>query len=1111
MHSIRLTERKIAPLITELEDWARTQSLPLGPFRVHYGTERLAGVEVDDSRWDVLVPGQYWGGKGKPFTMRTKFAVPEGWNGRVELLLPLGCSKSLEALSFLYGPEALVFLDGELFIGLAPNRTLISLPDRYLDGREHQIALYGWTGIRDERYEMGQPALVQIHDQAARLAARLHLLNEAMRLTAEEQPSRTRMLDLLDKVLHQLDWTGGQQAFLKSAARAERLLEQGLPACGEPLQVKAAAVGHGHLDLAWLWTLEQTKEKGARTFANVLRLMEENKSFIFAQSQPQLYRYVHEGYPELTAEIDRRVKEGRWEALGGMWVEADCNLSGGEALVRQFMLGRAYYMERFGHPGSPVVWLPDVFGFNAQLPQLMKLAGMDYFFTAKLTWNQYTKFPYDSFWWKGLDGSSILSHLIGTSKPGWWGATYSADLTPEELISTWRGRHHKELAEETLIAFGFGDGGGGPTREMADRADLLQSHPGLPQVRNSTAAEFFARLESSVGDRLPVWEGELYFELHRGTYTTQARNKLHNRKNEFLLHDAEFLASWAALSGPYEYPRERLREAWELLCLNQFHDIIPGSSIKEVYEQSELDYAQIRAAAEGIVAEAADALGADLPVDAVCVVYNPSPFRRSGELIELPAKLIGAGEALRSAGGQLPVQRIGGAETLIAELPGIPPYGQVVLRKAAYNGQNAEQLLYAGQAQGAAADASAHRDCYMVLENARLRAELDRSGDIVRLFDRRAAREVIAEGAKANKWQAFEDKPLDWDAWDIDLYYQDKMWTAEPASRIEVIESGALRATIEIERRIRNSVIVQRVSLTRSGASLEFQTKISWNETHVLLKVAFPVRVSSTVATYDIQWGNVERPTHRNTLEDWARFESCAQKWVDLSEGDYGVSLLNDCKYGYDVSGSTIRMTALRSPIFPDPTADRGNHEFAYRLLPHDGDWRTATPAEAYALNDPLIVRPSGQCRSGRGAEQTQDEADGREPARPNPASAADAASAAPNKASAGFAGAGNESSLASTDKRQLIIETVKLAEDGAGIVCRLYENERTRGSAQLTAAFPIDRAYLCDLYETPIAEIPVKGCVVGLDYRPYEILTLKLLPVRIAGGAAGGETEGME
>ncbi|MCM3747046.1 glycosyl hydrolase-related protein [Paenibacillus pasadenensis] len=1097
MHSIRLTERKIAPLITELEERARTQTLPLEPFRVHYGTERLTGAETDDREWDVLLPGQYWGTKGQPFTMRTRFAVPESLSGRIELLLPLGNSKSLEALSFLYGPEALVFIDGELLIGLAPNRTLISLPERYLDGREHQIALYGWTGIRDERYEMGQPAVVEIHDRAAQLAARLHVLYEAMRLTADAQPSRSKMLDLLDKVLQELDWTGGQGAFLESAARAERLLEQGLPACGEPLQVTAAAVGHGHLDLAWLWTLEQTKEKGARTFANVLRLMDENKSFVFAQSQPQLYRYVDERYPELTAEIDRRVKEGRWEALGGMWVEADCNLSGGEALVRQFMLGRAYYMERFGQPGSPVVWLPDVFGFNAQLPQLMKLAGMDYFVTAKLTWNQYTKFPYDSFWWKGLDGSSILSHLIGTSKPGWWGATYSADLTPEELISTWRGRPHKELAEETLIAFGFGDGGGGPTREMVKRAELLQHHPGLPQVKNSTAAEFFDRLERSVGDRLPAWDGELYFELHRGTYTTQARNKLHNRKNEFLLHDAEFLAAMAAMGGRNRYPRERLREAWELLCLNQFHDIIPGSSIKEVYEQSELDYAQIRAAAEGIVSEALDALEADLPEDAISVVYNPSPFRRSCELIELPAKLIGTGEAFVSADDRLEVQQTADPGLLLAELPDIEPYGHAVLRKASFEEKGAERLLFAGLAKEAAADAAAHADVYMVLENAALRAELDRCGDIVRLYDKRAGREAVAEGAKANLWQAFEDKPLDWDAWDIDLYYQDKMWAAEPASRMEIVESGPLRGTIEIERKIRDSVIVQRISLTRSGAALEFGTKISWNETHVLLKVAFPVRVNSTHATYDIQWGNVERPTHRNTLEDWARFESCAHKWVDLSEGDYGVSLLNDCKYGYDVTGNTIRMTALRSPTFPDPTADRGDHEFVYRLLPHEGDWRVTTSAEAYALNDPLIVHPAGARRLGQVEERTADVQ----------ASAGSAASAQLTQALSGPVQAG---SFIRSDKRQLLIETVKLSEDDSGIVCRVYENERTRGTAQLTAAFPVAKAYLCDLYETPIAEAEVTGNVVRLEYRPYEILTIKLLPVRSGNGAADGETEGM-
>ena len=755
------------------------------------------------------------------------------------------------------------------------------------------------------------------------------------------------------------------------------------------------------------------------------------------------------------AQIKQRVAEGRWETIGGMWVEADCNLTGAEALARQFLLGRRYFLETFGARESPILWLPDVFGYAWQLPQLIQQAGLSYFVTAKLSWNQYNRIPYDQFWWQGLDGTRILTYFVTTSKPGWWGATYSADLSPEEIIATWNGGQQKELRNEFMIAYGHGDGGGGPTRVMLDRSREMAAHPGLPRVQLSTAIDFMEALEREAGDKLPTWNGELYLELHRGTYTSQARNKRENRKCEFLLHDAEFLAAWASLSGDFAYPHDELRRAWELLCLNQFHDIIPGSSIQQVYVDSLRDYEEIRRIGEQIREDALVVLDGLLPSESALAIYNPTSFPRS-EVLAVPGEWLSNNTIVTTLDGKsLLAQRT--RDGMLVKCPVAPPYGVLALRLCVGEIPAAENPLYVGDVQNAPKDEGASAMCLMVMENPLLRIEFDKAGDIVRLYDKRVRREVLVAGQLANQWQIFEDRPLDWEAWDIDIYYDEKMWLAEPADSIEVVENGPLRACLEIKRRVFNSEIVQRVYMVADSARIDFDTKINWQERRLLLKVAFPVDILSPRATYEIQWGNVERPTHSNTSWDWARFESCAHKWVDLSEGDYGVSLLNDCKYGHDISGNVLRLTALKGAMFPDPDADLGEHRFTYSLLPHTGDWRNGTVAAAYGLNNPLIIH------------QVQGE----------PQGAFDA----------------DRSSLVHVDVSQIIVETLKVAEDGDGLVIRLYEHERTKREFDLLAGFPLAEAYRCNLLEENQESLDVSHSKARLQAQPYQIMTLRLKP----------------
>lgn len=1041
-----MIEEKLAARVGLVSSAVYRRRRSLAPFRLHVGADALVGPDADDTGWPVLAPGSYWGNERQAFTLRTSFAVPDGWGSSTSVLLPLGVSKSLEALSFLYGPEGLVYIDGDALQGVDPNRQELLLPERYRGGDRHELAIDGWTGIKDERYEIGEPCLVEVDQPTRDFATAAQVTLQVARQLPPESPIRAKLLDALDAAVLTLDLREpATAAFYESVPAALGTLREGVSAAGPANDVIVTGVGHSHLDVAWLWPLSRTRKKAAQSFSNVLRLMEQFPEFRYTQSQPQLYQYVAEDHPQILEAVKARVAEGRWETIGGMWVEADCNITGGESLARQFLLGREYFLRTFGRRESPVLWLPDVFGYAWQLPQLIKRAGLEYFVTAKMSWNQFNRLPYDQFWWQGLDGTKILTNFITTSKPGWWGATYSADLTPEEIVTTWNEKQHKELHNEFLIPFGHGDGGGGPTRSMLAASREMREFAGLPKVQHGKVADYMASMERKSGSHLPTWNGELYFELHRGTYTSQARSKRANRKCEVRLHDAEFLAAWAALRGDRPYPHDPLRRAWELLCLNQFHDILPGASISQVYVDSMRDYTEIERICAEVRADSLEALDRSMPSQADIAVYNPTSFERA-EVIELSTAVLDTASGVSTLDGVVLATQATDRGTLVA-VPAVEPYGYLALQSRPTAG---DAPPTAAVAVAVASSQDAH-----TLENSMLRVTFDKAGDIVGLYDKRIDRELLPAGQRANQWQAFEDRPLDWDAWDLDIFYDEKPWPVEPAASVTVIERGPLRAGLEIRRRVLNSEIVQQVSMYGDSARVDFATRVDWKERHVVLKVAFPVDVLSPKATFDIQWGNVERPTHRNTSWDWARFESCAHKWVDLSEGGFGSSLLNDCKYGHDIRDNVIRLTILRGATFPDPQADLGEHQFTYSLFPHQGDWRNGTVPAAYALNDPLIAR------------RVQGE-------RTDTAGAA-------------------AGSLISASAGNVVIETIKQAEDGDGLIVRLYENERTSGPVALRAGFPVAAAHECNILEEHEADLDVQDRHVSLAMAPYQIATIRL------------------
>lgn len=1040
-HKIYFTADKIAKRLALIEPLVYRQRFALPPFWYLPLPSPAAapplGLEIDRSTWQEIRAGDRWGRRSQDFILSTTFTVPADWSADdpIALYLPLG-----EAGAFSH-PEALAYIDGEAYAACDRHHQEILLPKKWHTG-QHILDLHGWIGMIADRDGDPNPTLclsecqiVVVDALTRQLTVLARTALETAQFLPESDPARARLLNALDAAFKLLDLHEPVAAgFYASIPDALARLQAGIDQAGPALDVTVTATGHAHIDVAWLWTLGQTRRKAGRTFHTVLRLMEQFPEYHFTQSQPQLYDYVAQDYPALFEAIKARVAEGRWEIIGGMWVEADCNISGSEALARQFLLGRSYFRRHFGaETESPVLWLPDVFGYAWNLPQLIKEAGLEYFYTIKIGWSQYNHMPVDSFWWQGLDGTKVLTHFsTSPDLGGRFPSSYNALASPGVSLGTWTNFRQKEAQSDLLMSFGYGDGGGGPTRQMLENIQAIANFPGLPQTHNGSAGDFFRNMEREAGARLPTWNGELYLELHRGTYTSQSRNKRANRKSEFGLHDVEFLAALATHANPaYVYPKALLARAWELLCLNQFHDIIPGSSIGPVYVESQEQYREIAGIVEQVGQTAADALGSGL------LVVNPTSFSRQDPAF-YPGQLSGAGYLLD--GVPVVTQPVTGG-TLLTAGPLAPYSVQTLVQTDTPTPSLATGPLTVSPT---------------LIENSFLRVELNAAGDIVRILDKANGREVLPAGAIAGQWQALEDRPLDWDAWDVDIFYNDKCDLAEPASAVVVAEHGPLRATIEIHRRILRSKYVLRIALTHNSPRLDFDVEIDWRERHTLLKVAFPVEVFSPVATYEIQWGNTERPTHHNTSWDWARFESCAQKWVDLSEGDYGVSLLNDCKHGHDIRDNVMRISLLRAPTNPDPEADQGHHRFAYSLLPHAGRWDERTVAAAYTLNDPLLVLNAG----------------------------------------GGTPAALTGKSLFQIDSPHVAIETIKQAEDGNGFIVRLFEYRRTRSTVHVLCGFDVAQAWRVNLLEEEARPLPFLANRVEYAIRPYEIVTLRIVPI---------------
>jgi len=1075
---VKFSLEMIATALPTLRAAAERETVSLGPARIAPAPRAGAQApDYDDATWDTVGVGDRWGGPGQTHWLRIPLSAPAAWaetGDKVEARVMLGAYQDIS------GPEALAYLDGAPVQGVDYYHREIALDGAALDGRDHVLALEAYSSLLPGPQVIQALELARIDRAAEALYHDMHVIHGALLAMPEDSLERARLLRALERAYGLLDLQRPHSdAYLRSVAPTRDLLRGAIEGLrpGGP-RPSTVAVGHAHIDLAWLWPVAQTRRKGARTFSTVLRLMEQYPDYYFVQSQPALYQMVKEDEPALYARIKERIEEGRWEPTGASWVEMDCNLAGGEALVRQFLFGKRFFRQELG-VDPKLLWLPDVFGYSAALPQVLKGCDVDYFMTTKISWNEYNRLPYDTFRWQGIDGTEALTHMVtaplnpnerfGTTQQPFY--TYNAKFTPFDVAGNWAAYRQKGINEELLYLFGYGDGGGGPTAEMQETAARLADLPGFTRVEQSSSEAFFRRLEERVWDdpETPRWAGELYLEYHRGTYTSQGWIKRANRLNELLYREAEL---WSALCGVLLFPstmpdrQAQLAPGWESLLFNQFHDILPGSSIHQVYQDARADHAaiatrgeEVRDASEESIAAAVAASGA--ASGAALVVFNPAPFAREDPVAvtfpdsePLPT-LAGA------AGQPLVMQEVArddaGRHALVAATA--PPLGY----------QSYGATGSAG-AQGDGVEVGELRVTRDMLENRFFRLQLDERAEIVSLLDKRTGREVMAPGERGNRLIAFEDRPLNFDAWDINIYYEDKPYPVDDVTSWRVVEEGPLRAGVEIVRHYGQSVITQRVLLYRDTPRIDFPTHVDWRERQTLLKAAFPVTVNSPRATFDIQWGNVERPTHWNTSWDWARFETCAHKWADLSEGDYGVSLLNDCKYGHDVKGHTLRLTLIKSGVYPDPEADQGEHVFSYALLPHAGDWRDGeTVRHAYLFNMPLSAR---LVSAGAGDASIAS------------AAAADTSAPAPLPPSL---------SLVATDRPGLVIETIKPAEDGDGIVVRYYDAHNTRGEATLTFAREIVSAEETNMLEEPTGPANVSERTLRVSVRPYGIGTYRV------------------
>ncbi|NLE43388.1 MAG: alpha-mannosidase [Chloroflexi bacterium] len=981
--------------------------------------DQLTASEALRGDFDPAPPGWAWGAKWE-----------YGWF-RGQVTLPDEARDQRIVLKVNVGAESAVLINGHLAGAIDAEHHEILLSHCGVPGTEYSILVEGYAGHgpRVEYAGPTPPGRETVPEPGPTQAVigrstvgiwqedvyQLHMDVETLtQLRDVLDPNSLRVVEI-DEGLRDftltVDFEAPPERVLSSCRACRKRLAPLLTCVNGSTTPTLFAFGHSHIDVAWLWPLAETERKAGRTLATQLALMQEYPEYRFIFSQPHLYRMIQRRYPDLYERIKAAVQAGQIMPEGGMWVEADTNISSGESLIRQFIHGKRFFRDEFGIE-SRLLWLPDVFGYSGALPQIMRGCSIEYFATAKIFWayNGGDPFPYNTFTWEGIDGSHVLVHLCND---------YNSHTHPTATADRWNGRVQKDGISTRLYPFGFGDGGGGPTRDHLEYLRREGDLEGLPRVKIASPIDYF---EDQVQRGVPNtrYVGELYFQAHRGTYTSQAKTKRGNRKSELTLREAEMWSAAAAVLADYAIPHETMDELWKVVLLNQFHDIIPGSSIHRVYEEAEAAYNHVLTTADRILENATTTL---VKPGNAWVIFNSLSWPRTA-LAALPAAVTGA---RLPHGASLPVQEIAGRTYVEVTIPACG---------------------WATFEPGSGTDvANTLRVSEMSVENEHLRIEFNDFGEIVSLYDKDAGRE-LATGT-CNRLRMYKDVPTGWDAWDIDsMYALTPVELAEPAD-IEILAEGPLVAGLRVTRRLNQSVLTQEITLRRGQRRVDFHTVIDWQESHKLLKVDFEVDIHAHEALHEIQFGHIARPNHLSRPFDADRFEVSNHKWTALVEANRGAAVLNDCKYGINVLGQRISLTLLKSPLAPDMTADRGRQEFTYAFYTWNGCFAESDVIrEAYDLNCPVTVAP----------------------------------------------GVAGERSLFAIDAPNIIVDTVKTAEDGRGdVIIRLYECKRAATRCTLECGLPIQAVMQTNMLEEGDLALNMTDGRIELEFRPFEVKTLRL------------------
>ncbi len=996
--------------------------------------------DIDKGEWTSFKANKdYWGYRECYCWFKQTIKIPESFKGQhvIYNITPYARNWENEV-----NPQFIVFVNGKVAQGADSNHRYVTLTPCAEGGEELEIAINAYSDDWEWKGEIQLGAQLQAFDDVA-YCTYFDVLTplKVAKYKDEDSDARVNILKALNEACNILNIdTNDRAIFHESCVAASKYLDENL--YGKFEEATCWAVGHTHIDVAWLWRLRQSRDKACRSFSTVLKLMEEYPEYKFMSSQAQLYEYVKEDYPEVYQRIKERVKEGRWEVEGSMWVEADTNVASGEALVRQFLVGKRFFREEFGIDNK-IMWLPDVFGYSAAIPQLIKKSGMDYFMTTKISWNEYNKFPYDTFKWRGIDGTEVLSHFppschVTVNERSNWQTTYNSKLRPLYVLGGYKRYSQKDLSKDYLMSYGFGDGGGGPTVEMLEYGRRMEKGiQGCPVVKQSTSLDFFRDLDKKVSDnkRLPTWCGELYLEFHRGTLTSQARNKKYNRKSECLYHDVETLRAIANKEIGLAYPREELLKNWKTILLNQFHDILPGSSISIVYEDSKEDYERVLKAGCEMAGEAQSALLSkiNLTEDSI-VVFNTTGFNRHDVVIcEIPCEEEFA--IFDKNGNEIPYQKtFDGKIVFVAD------------------------VLSKGYATYTVKKTSPHKFEFVIATADKVSTpffdvEFNEEYNISKLIHKETGRSVAPDGETVGKVIAYQDRPHNHEAWDIKCYFDEVSWNLDFKAS-ELVELGAVRAVYKVDRTFRNSTFTEYYCIYNDLQRIDVDYEADWHEDHVVLKADYPVDVNSTRATFDIQFGNIERSTTTNTTWEFAQFEESMHKWADLSDNGFGLSVINDCKYGCDVKNGHIRPTLFRCATRPNKIQDREHHSFSFSIYPHakranDSD----VVKEGYNVNFPLYAIPA--------------------------------------KAQVGTLAP--EYSFVSCDKENVVIETVKVAEDSDNIIVRAYETWNSKTPVTLTFCNEIESATECNLMEEEDEAVALAGNTLTSTFKPFEIKTFKI------------------